>query len=250
MLIGLLDGDECAPVYVIRLWAHCQNRRQWRFDNVSPEALKALCRFPGHANKLDTSLAASGFIRREADTLTVCGWDDYNASLVASWTNGLKGGRPPKADEKPTGLDGLNVGLNVGKPAGSREEKKGEEKTRLKPPDPPFASEAFKTAWEEWVQHRHEKGVKLTPLAVKKQWKKLAAMGEARAIAAIEHSIANSYQGIFEPRTNGKVATSRVLPNGDETKRRLAEMREYEAKAAAETKAQLLGGIFKPVPEK
>lgn len=131
MLVGLLDGDEASGMYVIRLWGHCQLRRQWRFANLSPEALKALCRFPGHANKLDASLVTSGFIRREADALTVCGWDDYNASLIAAWGNGSKGGRPPK----PVGLDVETHG----KPTGSRVEeiggeKKGGEKIRFVPP--------------------------------------------------------------------------------------------------------------------
>lgn len=138
MLVGLLDGDEVAPVYVIRLWAHCQNRRQWTFTNVSAEALKALCRFPGHANKLESSLAASGFIRREADTLIVCGWDDYNASLVASWSNGRKGGRPPK----PRGLD--NQKNN--KPMGSREEKRREDNT----PKPPKGGDCVDLGFEEF----------------------------------------------------------------------------------------------------
>lgn len=48
--------------------------------------------------------------------------------------------------------------------------------------------------------------MKLTPLAVKKQFKKLAAIGEARSIAAIEHSIANGYQGIYEPNQPGRAA--------------------------------------------
>jgi hypothetical protein len=94
----LLD-DPAAPLFILRLWAHCQNRRQWQFDNLSPQALKALCRFPGHANRLESSLTASGFVRRDGSLLIVCNWDDYNASLIAAWTNGKKGGRPMKAQE-------------------------------------------------------------------------------------------------------------------------------------------------------
>lgn len=100
MLIDL-TGDAAAPVYLLRLWAHCQNRRQWQFTDVSPAALKALCRFPGHANKLESSLVASGFIRRDGSTLTVCDWEVYNASLVAAWNNGKKGGRPKQTQRNP-----------------------------------------------------------------------------------------------------------------------------------------------------
>ncbi len=28
MLVGALNNDETAPVYLLRLWGHCQNRRQ------------------------------------------------------------------------------------------------------------------------------------------------------------------------------------------------------------------------------
>lgn len=69
----------------------------------------------------------------------------------------------------------------------------------------PFSSEDFAQAWGRWEQHRRETGKKLTPTSVKLQFKKLAAIGEARAVRAIDHSIANGYQGIFEPTgRNGK----------------------------------------------
>jgi len=84
----------------------------------------------------------------------------------------------------------------------TREEKRREEKSKDKEtpfPPLPFLSEEFTKAWADWEQHKKEKRDKLTPTAVKKQFKKLAVMGETRAIAAIEHSIANGYQGIYEP---------------------------------------------------
>lgn len=101
MLVNLLQ-DEAAPVYLLRLWAHCQNRKQSEFESLTPEALKALCRFPGHANSLESSLAASGFVRRDdRGYLLVLNWDDYNSGLVANWENGRKGGRPRKPIENP-----------------------------------------------------------------------------------------------------------------------------------------------------
>lgn len=59
---------------------------------------------------------------------------------------------------------------------------------------------AFVAAWGDYEQHRREKGKKLTPLAARNQLKALDAMGEARAIAAIHHSIGNGWTGIFEPK--------------------------------------------------
>jgi hypothetical protein len=61
-----------------------------------------------------------------------------------------------------------------------------------------FDSPQFQAAWEEWQQHRKEKKKPLTPTAREKQIKKLNEMGEARAIAAIEYSIRQGWQGIYE----------------------------------------------------
>jgi len=61
-------------------------------------------------------------------------------------------------------------------------------------------SPEFETAWNEYVEHRRQLRKPLTPLAAQKQLAKLAAIGMARAIAAINHSIANGWSGIFEER--------------------------------------------------
>jgi pyocin large subunit-like protein len=63
----------------------------------------------------------------------------------------------------------------------------------------------FLIAWDEWTTHRREKKKKLTPLSTKKQLSELEAMGEDRAVAAIEHSIKKGYTGIYEPKdTQGR----------------------------------------------
>lgn len=62
--------------------------------------------------------------------------------------------------------------------------------------------DSLKPHWDMWREHLHQKKVKRTPLASQQQVKALLKMGEDRAIAAIEFSISNSYQGIYEPRQN------------------------------------------------
>jgi hypothetical protein len=61
-------------------------------------------------------------------------------------------------------------------------------------------SAEFRAAWDQWQQHRRELKKPLTQTATQKQLAKLARMGERRAIAALEHSAANGWQGIFEPK--------------------------------------------------
>ena len=64
----------------------------------------------------------------------------------------------------------------------------------------PFSSPHFLIFWSNWEQHRIEIKKKLTPTTKKQQLAKLAEMGEARAIAALKHSLAGGWQGIFEPQ--------------------------------------------------
>jgi len=71
----------------------------------------------------------------------------------------------------------------------------------------PFDSADFKLFWSNWEQHRKEKKAKLTPTARNQQLEKLKDMGEHRAIAALKHSLANGWTGIFEPeqsKSNGQ----------------------------------------------
>lgn len=116
MLVDLLS-DELAPIYILRLWGHCQLRREWVFSSLPPSAMKAICRYAGHPTKLDSALQASGFIHRKDTRVTVHEWQRYNASLIAAWKNGEKGGRPRKEEkdeipegEKPTGYPPVTHG--------------------------------------------------------------------------------------------------------------------------------------------
>ena len=62
----------------------------------------------------------------------------------------------------------------------------------------------FIKTWDEWMLYRKERRLpKLLPRSVQKQWDRLAGYGCDIAIAAIEESIANQYQGIFPDRIRG-----------------------------------------------
>lgn len=102
MLVDLLGGDELAPLYLIRLWGHCQNRKKYEFDALPPVAVKAICRFPGDADDLNDALSECGFIERDGKALLIVGWAEHNSALVKNWVNGKQGGRPPKSGKKET----------------------------------------------------------------------------------------------------------------------------------------------------
>lgn len=135
-------ADKCAPLYVIALWAHCQQRKSDRFTHLAPNALKAICRYEGEASKLQSALERCGFIEVEGEATVVHGWAEANATLVANWRNGQKGGRPKKPIESQP-ITQTENGLTQTKPIG--EEKRREEK--IPPLIPP--SEKPKVSDEE-----------------------------------------------------------------------------------------------------
>jgi hypothetical protein len=60
-------------------------------------------------------------------------------------------------------------------------------------------TEPFRAAWSDWLADRAERRLpRYTARARDMQLKRLAALGPARAVAAIEWSIAQGYKGIFE----------------------------------------------------
>lgn len=61
-------------------------------------------------------------------------------------------------------------------------------------------TDEFRKAWEDWARHRAERKPKLTRTSVVRQIRRLEKLGHDRAVAAIDHSIASGYQGIWEPR--------------------------------------------------
>jgi len=97
-------GSKDAPLLVLKLWAYCQTKRRNSFS-FDDERLKYICEFDGDANRLHTALEECGFIRvnpEEATGFIVHDWDNVNASLIASWRNGARGGRKPTGYPKVT----------------------------------------------------------------------------------------------------------------------------------------------------
>ena len=87
----------------------------------------------------------------------------------------------------------------------------------------------FDRAWRDWIADRKDRKKKLTVRAAVQQLGRLAEIGSERAVAAIEHSIASGYQGIFEPSAKagsdgGGVAGSSSAKAQANLSRLLAEM--------------------------
>lgn len=85
--------------------------------------------------------------------------------------------------------------------------------------------EKFAEAWGRWTKHRSEIKKPLKPTQVKMQLKKLGAMAEKGAVAMIDHTVANGWQGLREPEANfpngrnrngNPQAVTRHIPSGEE----------------------------------
>jgi hypothetical protein len=66
-------------------------------------------------------------------------------------------------------------------------------------------SPAMALSMADWLKHREEIGKPMTDKAFELLVKKIKQMGDTRAIAAINHSITNGWQGLFEPSQAHKV---------------------------------------------
>ena len=58
--------------------------------------------------------------------------------------------------------------------------------------------------WKEWEEFRRKKGKPISEAAARKQMQMLSLLSREEAIAAIDNSIANDYQGLFPPKTKNR----------------------------------------------
>ena len=150
---------------------------------MPPAGLKAQCKCPADAATFEAALIEAGFLSRDGNTITVLGWAEKNASLIAAWENGSKGGRPKKnPDEthgKPTGNPPVTQAEPIANPGETdkrREEKnssslRSEEPRKRAPARPDDVSE---TVWADWLQLRKAKKAPVTQTVIEN------ALSEAR----------------------------------------------------------------------
>jgi hypothetical protein len=126
LLVQLTD-DAAAPMMLIRLWCHCHARKMCRFEDLTDEALAAICQWKNKPSAWRDALIKSGFLVSEEDgTLYVHDWDIINAKLVANWKNGKETKRRREgatskpeqshrqANDKPSASHGGSDGLDGG----------------------------------------------------------------------------------------------------------------------------------------
>jgi hypothetical protein len=95
--LSSLSGFEYPIVWLTKLWGHCEEQRRCTLP-ADPDQLAGICEYPGPSDSRTFTdwLIQSGFLDFINGEYQVHQWNEYNRTLINSWNNGAKGGRPPK----------------------------------------------------------------------------------------------------------------------------------------------------------
>lgn len=125
--------------------------------------------------------------------------EDSTREKKDSKSKDIKPPYPPSPDGK--GEDPRSIDADA-----SRKQNPKPDRPKRDPKFDPIAATAsepwspdLRSAWASWAAHRREKRSPLTPTMTKGLVDKFSEWGDKRAVAAIRHSIANGWQGLFEP---------------------------------------------------
>lgn len=221
MVVDMLGGDALAPVYIMRLWAHCQNRKSDTFA-IPPSGIKALCNFGGDAQALEDALIAAEYLVRDGQQVTVVGWAQKNAQLIAAWENGARGGRPKKEPlanrEEAQWAPEENPRETHGKPTGNptatetkpiREDKRREEEKKETQAQAPLPNWVPVEAWNGYAEMRKKIRKPMTARAQSLVVKTLERIRERgfSVEEALDNSTRNGWIDVYEPKGASPVAT-------------------------------------------
>ena len=188
---------------IVRLWNYAdshisdENRIDATFDEIDE-----LVGIPGFA----ASLPSDWLVKIDDKTVELPNFLEHNGTSAkrrsdnarrqAEWRERQKDG---KSNDDVT----LRNARNASRPDQTRPEKKAAEPLVLHENLP--AAE-----WDEWLEHRRDKRLSMSPRALKKQLKLLAGYDTETQREIIDTSINAGWEGLFPPK--GKVAP--VKPNG------------------------------------
>lgn len=213
-------GDPMAAIYIMRLWAHCQRRKSDTFV-MPPAGIKAQCKCPAPADVFEKALIDAGFLARDGDTVTALGWAEQNASLIAAWGNGGKGGRPrnnpSETHGKPMGNPADNPAGTHGQPSANPDETDksrgdktspslrsgGSRKRSASPQAIPAPDDVDAQVWADWLQLRKAKKAPVTP----------TVLGNARAEAAAARMTLEAFLRIWCARGSQGLQADWIKPH-------------------------------------
>lgn len=221
-LVGLLGrGSEVLP---IKLWAYAGKVRaeDGRLVGHAAQEIESIAGWWGKPGEMLEAMLREGtrFLELEADgTYALHDWLEYQGHLAAYKIRGKKAAdarweKLAGESIKPINATSIPQACHKHSPNLLTKPTDLTKPTKPKPPKPvddgdlPYAFDAsgipdalksydFMQAWPLWVAHKKKR---LNRRSARLQLKALEKIGADRAIAAIEHSIASAFIGIYEPK--------------------------------------------------
>lgn len=147
--------------------------------------------------------------------------DEYIRKKRGQSTQFTSDNQPPKA--KPKGGIGTREGdgpssstSSSTQDSRSQGEKKKSKKEGGEPPFPKaLETDAFRAAWAEFTEYRREKKKpRFASRTIAAKFAEFEAWGEAKAIQAIRNTIANGWDGVFEPKGDVAPAVAKIGTRG------------------------------------
>ena len=87
-LLVELSGSESAVRCLLRFWAHCQNRKRWRFTDLTPPILAGICKWKGDPKVWWSAMTQTFLKVEQGGTIVAHDWEVVNASLIGRWKGG------------------------------------------------------------------------------------------------------------------------------------------------------------------
>ena len=185
-----------APLYVLALWAYCQNRRTDRL-RINAQELANICDFDANPQVLWDALIELRFLDLDGDDVIVHEWAEVNAILIGRWKGGdtmrkRRAGQQHGLTKDPVnveltsssaGTDGqAKVGgeLELRSSEKSREEKSREEKKEEEESPPRVRARAGNPDDQDVVQHS-EVQLALRDIAFRHYAKRITTWGMVKS---------------------------------------------------------------------
>jgi len=198
-VIGVADAVNLDPDEVvgklIRLWIWAdQQSRDGHAKNVTLSWIDRHIRVTGFAD----ALVAVGWLEANGSGVTIPNYDRHLSQNAKSRGDALIRKRNQRA-KNVTQTSRAKRDKVVTREKSIENREKSNKETPLPPLPSELDTDEFRSAWAKWISHRKEIRKPLTPTCTEQQLKRLAGWGVTRAVAALEHTISNGWQGIREP---------------------------------------------------
>jgi hypothetical protein len=176
-------------IYLVNLWLWaCAYARNGDLSQFSDDEILEACRATGEAREFKKAMLETHWIDKKGEKILIHDWKKHGLRVLEDSRR-----RQAKARRKK-GLEASGV---------TRPSRDGHALlsiflSSLSIPSISLSSDAFASAWGEWIKYRSEKKKPVSERGARMQLKFLAA--QPNPTACVEQSIRNEWQGLFEEK--------------------------------------------------